>query len=200
MTAAEKVFNALATARNELRPGEPLTKAIWLDVAGEAIDLIVKDALAAALPAPRPRAKTGEPRPRNLLFDALAASCGWNPQKMTRVASKVVAVALAEIREADPEVTPEQIAQNARTYRSRHPTWPLTPTALSKNWAEFTGNAPPPGLPSAEPQDWRARWAEVTDPDHAYLRIDDARYIESWGAATAQQRSEITSRIGAGRR
>lgn len=73
---------------------------------------------------------------RDLLFQAIARAEGSDPTKLTKSAARTVAVALAEIRQASPEVTPEEIERRARNYQSQMPAGSvLTAPALAKHWA-----------------------------------------------------------------
>jgi hypothetical protein len=91
--------------------------------------------------ADKPQEKTAKvktekkPRERNPHFDALAEVCGLNPSAVTGSEGGRIAKALADIREASPDVTPEEIRQRAANYRKVMPPGSLmTPTALSSNW------------------------------------------------------------------
>ena len=81
-------------------------------------------------------AKKRASRARNPLFDALAEATGSNPAQMTSTGSKTLATALAEIKEASPDVTPDQITDAALKYKRIHRDWPLTSMALAKHWGE----------------------------------------------------------------
>lgn len=91
---------------------------------------------AAVLP------NTKRTRARNPLFDALAEATGSNPENLTKTGGRTIGNALAEIAEAYPGLTVEDIHQTALTYKRNHRDWPLTPMALSKHWAEcFSGGS-----------------------------------------------------------
>jgi len=87
-------------------------------------------------PAENPAKKRQTHRERNPLFDSLAKVGGSNVLELTTSAARAVGVALAEIRRATPDVTTEEIARRANTFRSRNPTWKLTPNSLARHWAE----------------------------------------------------------------
>lgn len=80
--------------------------------------------------------------PRNELFDALATA-GRQVDLVHLPASmaKTVGVKLAELRKAQPDVTPDMIHERASLYRTLHPDWALTPAALVKHWAELVPGA-----------------------------------------------------------
>jgi hypothetical protein len=74
-------------------------------------------------------------RERDQLFDALATACGSNPAEMTHAAARACGVALAEIRQVSPDLTPDEIARRADNYRRHFTGAALTPSALAKHWA-----------------------------------------------------------------
>lgn len=74
-------------------------------------------------------------RERNPLFDALAAATDGDADKLTTPTARAVGVALAQIRKASPDVTPEEIARRARNYRVHFRDATLTASALAKHWA-----------------------------------------------------------------
>lgn len=75
-------------------------------------------------------------RQQTELFNALCLACGINPLETTSAMKKTVSVAIADIRTVTPNVTPDEIASRARTYKNKHRDWPLTPMALTKHWGE----------------------------------------------------------------
>lgn len=89
----------------------------------------------------QPMAKTSE-RQRDLLFDALAEACGSVLTEMTKRAKSACGVALAEIRAASPDVTPDEIRRRAANYRAQFKGAALTPSALANHW----GSMGSPGL------------------------------------------------------
>lgn len=99
-----------------------------------------------------PSATTGgngkKPRPRDPLFDALA--CAGRRVDLAHLpasTARTIAVKVAELRAAQPDVTPEEITRRAHRYRREHPDWALTPAALVKHWAELApeGSSAPRG-------------------------------------------------------
>ena len=76
------------------------------------------------------------PRPRNELFDALCEIEGSNPLEIGRKGGRI-AGALRQIKEATPDVTPDEIRRRAANYRETWPTITLTATALATHWAKF---------------------------------------------------------------
>lgn len=96
-----------------------------------------------ALPPSKEKKKTGE-RARNLILDALMAAAGHDIQHTTSAEWKRGAAALAQIRSADPDVTPAQLAAAARAYRQEWPAMTLTVTALASHWSRFRASSPPP--------------------------------------------------------
>jgi len=76
-----------------------------------------------------------KPRRRNNLVDTLAEIEGSNPGELTRPHARALGVAVAEIKRATPDVTPDEIRRRAAIYRRKHPDWSLTGPALAKHWA-----------------------------------------------------------------
>jgi len=129
-------------------------------------------------PKPPPKAKVRPPkpkpeRPRNALLDTIVAATGGDVANTTPSAWSAAAKALSDIKAVCPDVTPILLRQGATNYRLAHPTWPLTPPALAKNWgtlgvrsAAQVANAQPPE-PDWEdtcrppPEGWREVLCEV---------------------------------------
>ncbi|MBI2498373.1 MAG: hypothetical protein HYV75_10835 [Opitutae bacterium] len=72
---------------------------------------------------------------RNPLFDALAEAAGIKPCELVGPPARACGVALASIRKATPDVTPEEIHRRAQNYAS-HFDAVLTPFALANQWAK----------------------------------------------------------------
>lgn len=94
-----------------------------------------------------PRTRVVKRRPRDPLFDALAAVGGAKPERLTRSAACSCAVKLAEIRDASPDVTPEEIDIRAGRYRRKFRGAACTPAAIAKHWAELAEDPSPVDLP-----------------------------------------------------
>ena len=128
MTFGEKLFIALGNARTQ--NSGVLTRDQWIAKADE---------VAHAEGVTKKRKPKGAARARNPLFDALAESMSTgNTAKLTRNAAKAVGVALADIIDVSPDVTPEEIRRIAAAYKRRWTdprNW--SPMALSKHWHEF---------------------------------------------------------------
>lgn len=90
-------------------------------------------------------------RPQDLSWEALVEVTG------ATVASERGALnaALAQIREASPDLTDEELAGEIRyrsgTYRKTFPGMALTPTALSKHWERIPIEAPKATYPEPSP-------------------------------------------------
>lgn len=87
-----------------------------------------------------PVAKNRATRQPDPLFEALAhldGGCG-----LTKCAQRTVAVALAEIKRATPDVTPPMIQERARNLRVCFPQCHVTASSLAKHWARVA--VPPP--------------------------------------------------------
>jgi len=76
-----------------------------------------------------------KPRERNPLMDALGTLDAPDLREMNKAGWKRVGVALSQIKESTPDVTPEEIARRARNYRSHFEGAACTSTALAKHWA-----------------------------------------------------------------
>lgn len=83
----------------------------------------------------RGSAKPEQARPRNLLFDVLAEATGNRVSEMVGRPAAACGTALASIRKATPDVTPEEIRRRAANYRT-HFDAALTPSALANQWAK----------------------------------------------------------------
>lgn len=73
-------------------------------------------------------------RERNLLFDALAEMEG-GAENLTKPTAKKVGVALAHIKKASPDVSPDEIRARARNLSLHMPHATATATSLSSHWA-----------------------------------------------------------------
>jgi len=76
------------------------------------------------------------------LFDALALVEGGNTKHLTKSAKGKIVTARKQIMEVSPEVSPEQIAQCAKEYRRKWPTWKLSSMSLCTHWHELTPAEP----------------------------------------------------------
>lgn len=88
------------------------------------------------MPAP---VGVAQARPRDPLFDALAAVDSSDPTKLTKSAARACAVKLAEIKRASPNVSVEEIQLRTARYRKRFRGALCTPAALAKHWAALAG-------------------------------------------------------------
>ena len=129
-----------------------------------------------------------EPPERNPLFDRLALLTGCaDLAQITKSENRTIGVALAEIKKATPDVTPDEIERRILCYKRAHRDWQLTPTALAKHWSEFAINPETNAQkldPYKTPENWRyrfnqtfpgieppAEWSEISVP----LRTDILR-------------------------
>lgn len=77
-----------------------------------------------------------KPRPRDPVFDALAALDGWTESNpLTNTGSGRVAKAKADIMAACPDVIALDIEARADVYRETYPFAKITSTALAAHWA-----------------------------------------------------------------
>jgi hypothetical protein len=75
------------------------------------------------------------PRPRNLLMDAMATNAELSdPAQVSEAKWKTIGTALAQIRKVCPHVTPEEIARRCENYRT-HFDFALTAPSLASHWA-----------------------------------------------------------------
>jgi len=75
-------------------------------------------------------------KPRNPLHDALAEIEGSNPLELTERRARTIGVALAEIKRATPDVTPDELRRRAGIYPQVMPAGTsLTAPALATHWA-----------------------------------------------------------------
>jgi len=104
-----------------------------------------------------------------VLFDALAEATGKVTISMTKPEKQATAVALAQIRQASPDVTPFEIKRRARLYRQKWRDWQLTPNALCSHWSELGDGGRTASAKTdiyIEPPGWRAVAKELF-PDAA---------------------------------
>ncbi len=87
-----------------------------------------------------PTRRTASVRPKNVLWDAVAEVCGWNPDDITRAAQGQLAAAVRDIRAVDG--TPDDVVARARNYLETYDRISLTPTALAKHWPSLGGSGP----------------------------------------------------------
>lgn len=136
MTFGAGLFAHMAAARAE--HGGALSQAEWI----EAADEFYRRHCAAHRRPCHPQTVDGDPDP---LFSALAAAEGSNPKELTPTAARRIAVALAGIRKASPDLTPDEITKRAVRYRELFPRAVVTANALEGNWPKLNGfrfNAP----------------------------------------------------------
>lgn len=187
MTPGEKLFNVLANKRTQ--SGGVLNKEQWIAAANEF--MTTEGVMRKKKPAAAPRA-------RNQLWDALALSTGQrNLSEVGRVAGKAVGVALADIKEVSPDVTPDEIYRRAGLYKSRHPTWTLSAPALAKHWAEFSLLSEEDRTRAArndvyqEPKEWNAAAHQVYG-----VHADDL-IARGWFEIDTTYRKAILAKINA---
>jgi hypothetical protein len=86
-------------------------------------------------------------------MDALASTDG-NLNEILEAGWRKVGAALASIREATPDVTPEEITRRAANYESHFEGAALTSTALAKHWAKCGAERPPIKARPVEHRNW----------------------------------------------
>jgi hypothetical protein len=90
-----------------------------------------------------------KPRARNLLADALS-TCEGGPVGITPPTWKKIAKALADIRAASPDVTPDEILRRIANYRTHMPDCQCTATAIVNHWATCATAKPAAKAKNAE--------------------------------------------------
>lgn len=148
------------------KSGQPLKAANWLATAANFFREHIEPKMIA-----RKRRSTKAPaRARNLFFDALAVGCGYNLNRIGRVAGSTIGAAVSDIREANPDATPEEIQTRARAIMKRYEK--AGPMAVAAHYAdrEFGGGNPTKRAlsdVSIEPEGWRefalANWPDALD-------------------------------------
>lgn len=136
-------------------------------------------------------AKPPRERVRDELFDALALADGSDPKQLTPNHAKRIGVALAQIRKACPDLTPNEIHRRARIYTSVMPAGNRrTASALAANWAKCGGrpivamSGPfAPELPA--PGNWRETMERLY-PNNAVNREN-----RGWGDVPKEIREEV---------
>lgn len=96
---------------------------------------------------------------QGVLFDALAEATGKVTADMTASERRATGVALAQIRQASPDVTPFEIKRRARLYRQKWREWALTPNSLCGRWSELGDGQRTLTAkvdPYIEPPNWRS--------------------------------------------
>ena len=117
----------------------------------ETVETTLLSAAPCALIRADPVLQTEPARQSSLpahLFDALALATDGAPSQLTSNAIRSVGVALSQIMQVTPDLTPREINRRAENYRSHFKDAALTSTALAKHWARCDHNkngTEPPG-------------------------------------------------------
>jgi len=90
-------------------------------------------------PTPHGSEKTTKGPKPDALFEAIYASCRMDLHDLTPSARGMVDHAVRELRRV--RATPEDVSSRADRWRSTY-SYPLTPSALAKNWASLARTAP----------------------------------------------------------
>lgn len=143
--------------------GGTLSKEEWLRIGAEQFRAVRDEERRTA--GRNPKRSKGV---RDPLFDTLATACGMNLKEITRSAAKAVGVALAGIRTATPDVTPEEITLRVNTYKRIRSGWALTPGSIEKYWPTLgTGRATAkaaendPRIKQGAPVGWREHLQKI---------------------------------------
>lgn len=183
MTFADKLKDALLKARARTTD-ESLTDEEWKRV--------VNETAAAHFKRRKPVTVLDQEKCR----EALARACGIIAiGQMTEAGWKPIRKALADIRrvfDGNDEALIAEINRRALAYRTKHPTWTLTASALAKYWANFGRLANEVDTAPPEPAGWlawmwsnREGWVRFSDADRegipvppwARLRRDEQGFI-----------------------
>lgn len=155
-------------------PGSPEGRKEWKgrevlpEPIGETPDLIAPPeptpSPVAAGKQPREKAPATEKpqRQRNPLWDSVCEVCGVDAGAMTATITSLIGRAVKEIKEANPDVTPDMVRRKAAAYRKQYPECALTVSALKKHWSTLSTATPayqkphiglPPGVKSLDEQE-----------------------------------------------
>jgi len=135
---------------------------------------------------------------RDALFDALAASCGYNPLEVTRMAGASIGVALADIASVTPNLSPEEFAARAARYKKLHPDWELTPTALATHWPELgVGDMGPTNasLFTKAPEGWKECLEGMARQRGWEQSAIDVMTSRGWAGLSLEYRQKIISQL-----
>lgn len=116
---------------------------------------------------------------RDAIFDAIVTAVGLTPGDLTKSRCRTIATVVKELLEVDRNVSANEVLRRARAYKTKHPTWPITETALAKHWAEFGSGGQTNAAKRdiyCEPPGWRER-IRVKYPAHADAMLSQ---WESW--------------------
>lgn len=83
-----------------------------------------------------------KPRERNILMDAMS-ECDGGPDGITGPTWGKIAKSLSLVKEASPDVTPDEIRRRAKNYRTHFTGAVCTSTALASHWAKCKDAAIP---------------------------------------------------------
>lgn len=168
--AASRVGRAAFAVILAARKGNPafrLTEAALVDA--------LRPALAKELP------KAARVNGRNVLFDALAKGCGYNGD-ITRAAARTVGVALKEIREIEPNVTPEELTRTAEAVLKKFDG--AGPMAVSAHWHSHAASRRAKKTLAQAPAGWLGRlnekFADSVYAKGAAFEIEHETDYEFW--------------------
>lgn len=156
-TFSQKMFARLDEAAAALG-----VKTLSRAAAGPLIDDLFRAEAVGVKPEKR---KKGEPRPRDVVFDLLVELGRINAKEMTKPQAALIGKKKAELLEALPGATPEQIVaeirERWRRWCARYPSPSMhTIPALVSHWGELGGGPATKSErlnPYVEPPwDWRA--------------------------------------------
>lgn len=183
MTFADKLWDVLMKARAR-HPEQKLSEADWKKNVNETAAAHFK------------RRKPSAPLEQEKVREALARACGIIAiGQITEAGWIPIRRALSDIRKVfngtDEELILE-VQRRAAAYRTRHPTWDLTPSSLAKYWANFGRLAKEVESAPPEPVGWVAfcrenfvNWVRFVEeereqiplPPWARLRRDEQGWI-----------------------
>lgn len=162
-------------------------------VIDQLFDNAVREAATVVKREQATKTKGGK-RERNPLFDALAEATGTKDvTRITKNEGIAIGQALAQIKEACPEVTPEDIRRAVSNYRRR---WTdprnLTPRAVASHWSQVAGGrATEAELLDPYQSPPRERWVAYLRKHYANTPFVDNIDEKKWGDIPTDMRLEI---------
>lgn len=183
MTFADKLHDAMMKARARDPEGKLSTDA-WKKIANETAAAHFK------------RRKPQSAMERNRMLEALALATGSRDvSQVTPAGWRTVSKALRDIQSVNNSLSDEQliaeIKRRAVSFKTRHPTWDLTPSSLAKWWGDFAPAAGVPDKIPAGPENWVGwlrenceGWIRFTEESRGYA-------VPEWDKLRADERATI---------
>jgi hypothetical protein len=146
-------------------------------------------------------AKLAKPRhspPRTQLFAVLCSLCKIDHKETPRPAIKDIENCLRAILDVCPGLTVEELDRRVKLYKSRHPTWTLSPRALVKNWGAL-GDGATVASKLDEPAGWRERIDDMfsLDEREASPATIDSLLRTPWSHLSRHLKESVIRRMAA---